>query len=775
MKCIVSLILLLTSLQSAQLILNRYEEKNQSVDIYHLVDAKPIYCHEAYVEGFRKRIVCEIEKPVTIDRRDREDSYFHIRFNDKSIVFDAKNYVKLLPIDEGLIVKETIDHPKIYRHWVIIGSRQRPEILPKEVKQRFNFPIKYAKKMPPYIGSLDLNGVPIRKNKGAIYLSKIEKLYRQKNYKSVMKLADQYKEAVQETFQSEIKLYRLRAMSKLAAQDPGIYDDLLADAKAWIEENPSNEHIPELYMFVVQSYLGKGRIKEGERYLNLLQSGFPDNLYTQRAQLFYADRLYKNKKRRNEALKIYKDVLYATKDLDTASLAALHIANAYIDTMEPQKAEEIFAKVLKSNRKFIREKRKESLEIAERFAKHEHYGIALEIIKLLEKVGDKAFREQVLKMRAYLEEKNGDEAHAIEDYSRYLKLYPQGRYKDFVKKHLDGLMIVREDQNLTKKLTFLNNVLERYKDNEIQKRALEEKVKILFQMKKYREILGLEERLKKHGLGSWTRKSAMQLALDSLKNGRCEATVEMCLDHNLTLERRYDEKLFNCYLKTGMYERAKQLMDQNIASKDLQKKLKWLYLAVRYYKERDSNKKVILTANDVLKLERTLGVNQYDDVLYDMAEAYYNLRQYDDLMLETVKKIEKRFPNDLRNIDLFMKVVRYAQKRKDIMLEVNYAKKVIDLKKRYKVKAYSPKIEILYAHGLQKIGKYKKALSVVLDLLNKPLTDAQKAEVLYLAGELSLALGKQKEAVEFYTKCGEIVKDSAWQKLCAENLEILTQ
>ncbi|MMZ67335.1 hypothetical protein D1872_299140 [compost metagenome] len=109
------------------------------------------------------------------------------------------------------------------------------------------------------------------------------------------------------------------------------------------------------------------------------------------------------------------------------------------------------------------------------------------------------------------------------------------------------------------------------------------------------------------------------------------------------------------------------------------------------------------------------------------------------------------------------------------MLEVNYAKKVIDLKKRYKVKAYSPKIEILYAHGLQKIGKYKKALSVVLDLLNKPLTDAQKAEVLYLAGELSLALGKQKEAVEFYTKCGEIVKDSAWQKLCAENLEILTQ
>ena len=775
MKYIVSLILLLTSLQSAQLILNRYEEKNQSVDIYHLVDVNPIFCHEAYVEGFRKRIVCEIDKMVTIDMRNREDTYFHISFKDKSIVFDAKNYVKLLPIDEGLIVKERIDHPKMYRHWVIIGSRHRPEILQKEVKQRFNFPIKYAKKMPPYIGSLDLNGVPVRKNKGAIYLSKIEKLYRQKKYKSVLKLADQYKKEVHGTFQSEMELYRMRAMSKLAVQDPGIYVDLLADAKAWIEENPSNEHIPELYMFVVQSYLGKGRNKEGERYMKLLQTSFPDNLYTERAQLFYADSLYKNKKRRGEAVKIYKDVLYTTKDLDTASLAALRIANVYLDKMEPKKADEIFAKVLKSNPKFIQLKRKESFEIAERFAKYERYAIALEIVKLLEKADDKAFQEKVLKMRAYLEEKQGDAVHAIEDYSRYLKLYPQGRYKDFVKKHLDGLMIVREDQNLSKKITFLDKVLARYREDDIQKRALEEKVKILFEMKKYREVLGLEEELKNYGLGAWIRKSAMQLAIDALKEGRCEAAVEMSLEHNLTLEGRYDKKLFNCYLKAGVYDRAKELLDKNIASKDLQKKLKWLYLAVRYYKERDSNKKVILTANDVLKLERSLGVKQYDDVLYDMAEAYYNLRQYNDLMLETVKKIEKHFPSDLRNIDLFMKMVRYAQKRKDILLEVNYAKKVIDLQKQYKVKAYSPKIEILYAHGLQKLGKYKKALSVVLDLLNKPLTDTQKAEVLYLAGELSLALGKQKEAVEFYTKCGEIVKDSAWQKLCAENLEILTQ
>jgi tetratricopeptide (TPR) repeat protein len=285
----------------------------------------------------------------------------------------------------------------------------------------------------------------------------------------------------------------------------------------------------------------------------------------------------------------------------------------------------------------------------------------------------------------------------------------------------------------------------------------------------------MQEDLSRYKLTEWLKKSAKALAIKSLKEQKCEFAIDLLSEYNMTIGQKYDEDLFWCYLKSGMFDKAKKIIDQNIDSRDLSKKLKWLYLALQYYKSQDDNKKVILVANDILKLEKSLNKKKYDDVLYDIANAYYNLRDYDDLMLETVKKIEKEFPDYLRNIDLYMKVVHYGQKKKDDLLIVNYAKKVIDLEKKYKVQAYSPQIEILYAHELQKIGKYRGALNVVLDLLTHKLTDAQKAEVLYLAGELSLKLGQKDAATEFYTKCGEIVKDSAWQKLCAENLEILSE
>ncbi len=47
--------------------------------------------------------------------------------------------------------------------------------------------------------------------------------------------------------------------------------------------------------------------------------------------------------------------------------------------------------------------------------------------------------------------------------------------------------------------------------------------------------------------------------------------------------------------------------------------------------------------------------------------------------------------------------------------------------------------------------------------------------MLYIAGKLSLKLGKESESKEFFMKCGEIVDDSSWQKLCAENLKLLDE
>lgn len=776
MKYLIYLIFFLTHSFAAQLTLNRYEENNQSVDIYHLIDSNIISCQQEYGKGFEKIIRCSLSHAVQLDKNHRNDTYFEILFEKNDVIFKAKRYVKILPIDDKLIDKTVVTREKGYHHWVIIGSRYKPEIVEENKRQKFNFPVKYAKKETPYIGALDLNGEPIKNKKSAIYLSKIKKLYGQKKYETILKLIDQYQSHDDNTFYSEIELYKLRVLAGVAKLQREKYEELLGSAIQWIEDNPSNKNIPEVYSYVVKSYLGKGRLKQAEKYLHILTSGFTDNKYTQMAQIFYADTIYKSKKRRKEAQKIYKDVLYATKDLETASVAALKIANSYIDFKEPEKAKKIYAKVLKSNPEFVKENYDESFTLAKRFADNELYDIALDIAYMLEKVKKNTFQDELQKSIGYWEESRGNTEKALQKYTAYLKSFPKGQYKSFVLKHLDTLMIMQSEQNLSKKLSFIDVILQKYEDEEIQKRALEEKAKLLFALGRYDDILKMKEKLHKYKIEKIIKKSAEKIIINALENKQCEKAVVTMRDYNITLPAdRYDEEIFTCYTETGMFTEAKKIAEEKIKTDDLHQKLKWLYLSTKLYKKLDQNKKVILAGNDVLKLSKALGEKKYDDILYDIAEAYYNLREYDDLMLKTVKEIEQRFPEDVRNIDLFIKVVHYAQKRKDLMLQINYAKKVIDLKKRYNVTAYSPRIEIQYIHGLQKIGQYKKALAEDKKLLQKTLNDEQKAEVLYLAGELSIALQRKKDAVSYFTRCGEIVQNSNWQKLCAENLELLIE
>ncbi len=775
MKYLIYLISFTSVLLSSQLVLNRYEESDQSVDVYHLIDNQPIECQKEYGEGFVPLISCILSNPVKIDRTQRNDTYFTISFQNNKVIFKAKAYAKILPVNDKLIDASVVRRQKYYRHWVIIGAKKEPEIFVDRGKKRFNFPLEFTKKAPPYIGSLDLNGEPVKNKKGAIYLAKIKRLYKQKKYDALIKLVEQYESMHRDSFKSDIDLYRLRALAELAAKDLSMYDTLETYATAWIDQNPSSRHITEAYMFLIRSYLGRGRLKLAEKYLQLLKSGFGNDKYTQLAQIYFAETIYKQKKRRKEALKIFKDILFSTKDIHTASVAARDAANAYLDFDEPSKAKTYIEKIIKSNPDFLKEDYQTSFKIAKKFAAFDDYDTALQIAKILQDVNDKQFGDELLKSYAYWEEQKGDREKAIALYNKYLKIYPKGKNKPFVLRHLDMLMLLNEDANLTKKLSFIDQVLKRYTQADIQKRALEEKAKLLIKLKRYDEVLKMQKMLSRYKLDKYVKEAAEKGAEEALGKKACERAVAMIAEHNLTLPAKYDEQLYLCYLDTGKFKDAKKLADHRLQTKNLHEKLHWLYLMSRLYKKLDKNKKVIVVGDDILKLSRMLHEPKYEKILYDIAEAYYNLRNYDDLMLTIVKQIEKKFPNDLRNIDLFMKVIRYAQKKNDVMLQMNYAKKVLDLQKKYHIDTYSPKVDILYAHTLMKTGQNRKALDVVLPLLRRKLNDKEKAEVLYMAGEISLALHKKREAIQFFTKCGEIVQDSSWQKLCAENLQLLTE
>ncbi len=775
MKNLIYLILLFENIFAADLVLNRYEDDGQSIDIYHLVDNKNISCEQEYGIGFEKIIKCKLSDKLKKDISKRQDTYFDIEFNNNEVKFYAKSYVKLLPIDQKLINKELIKKPLYYKHWVIIGAKKEPKILHEKSIKEFNFPITLSKHKTPYISALDLNAEPIKHKKGAIVLSQIKKLYKMKKYKALISKSDEYLKKPHDSFSSDISLFKLRALVNLARLHAQDYTTVSQDASDWIAQNPSNEHIPEVYKYIIESYFARGRLVKGEKYLNILKSAFPNSKDTQQAEIKFADAIYKTKKRRKEALKIYKNVLYSTKDLDTASLSAMEIAKTYLDFKEPGKAKKIVEKVFKSNKIFIQKESTKSYDLAKRFMIYEKYDISIKILRELMKNKKDPNLQSYMKNLALSLEKSGDNDNAINLYTQYIKKYKKGKYIAFAKEHLDGLMINTNENNLTKKMFFLDKLLKKYKQTPLYKNALREKIKLLNKQKDYEKILKLKDTMLENGLGNELNQSMGMYVYDLLDKKECKKAVSLQISYKLKITKNYDEKYYHCLLKTGKYKEALKLSQKYVNSTDLNEKLKWLYLTIKVYKKLDQNKKVVLAGEEVLKLSKILHKNKYEDVLYDIATAYYNLNSYDDLMLRTVQKIEKKFPQNIKNIDLFMKIVRYGEKKKNTMLILNYAKKIIALQKKYKLHVYTPKIEIIYINALKKIGKPKAALQEAKKIRLENLNDIQKAELLYLEGDLSIVLGDKGSAKSYFLQCGEIVEDNAWQKMCAEHLKLLSE
>ena len=79
---------------------------------------------------------------------------------------------------------------------------------------------------------------------------------------------------------------------------------------------------------------------------------------------------------------------------------------------------------------------------------------------------------------------------------KYLKEFPYGDYSDAAVMLRDKILFNLPENNLTKKLDYINKIIKNYQ-GEIAKKALVEKAKILFKMKKYEEILKMEEELEK--------------------------------------------------------------------------------------------------------------------------------------------------------------------------------------------------------------------------------------------------------------------------------------
>ncbi len=761
---------------SGTLTLNLARDNNVTFSVCHIDDTQPFLCKEVLNDLFKKELLCTLSQPITGRTAPLENRFFKIYFKGKSVRIVPKYHCHFYPYSDTFIDDQNVSTSMKQGslHWMIVGFKKRTRLFAKENSNGLDFPITFEHNEVPFIGELDYNLKPVTHKEYADEMERIRGAYRKKQYEEVLDRVERFEQGESNSFIPLAKLYELRAWDKMIETNEAKKLDPMEwveKSKAWIEENPSSEYLAEVYSFVAKGYIKMGRYKEAKGYMKILKDDFSNSSYFFQVKLFEAKR-YEQLKKFTKAITSYRQVLYHTQDVNLASLAALHLTKLYLAKSEYEKAKNLILKVQKANPPILVEQIDFTLSLAEQFADNNESNLSLSLLPVLEK-STKIDNDRMTKDKAYWYEKAGESDKAISIYRYYLEKYADGKYVDFVKEHLDLLALDSSEQNQSKRLAKLNDLMKRYQGKELWKKALLEKSKILVDQKAYEEILKMKNDLQKAGGEKLVQLSAQKLFERDLQNQKCKEAVGLLNDYNITTPDTLKEKLFLCYKQQKDFKRAIREAKTLLKDQNLTKKSQYLYELIQLYAQTGNDKALLLVANDLEKVLKITKEKRYEDYCLKSVPAYAHLKKYEDLMLQEAQKCEKRLGDDVRLLDIYHYIVLYAKSHHLAPMAISYTTKMVTLQKRYHIDTYSPQVDIDLAEALRKEKEYQKALDALLPLLYKTLTDEEKAHVLYLAAYLSEKLGKIKEAKSFYTKCGEIVKNSAWVELCAENMALL--
>lgn len=782
MKNIIYLILVSFHLYGASLTINEAKDHNISYTIMHIKNDLPFVCEMKMQDDFSNKVICtfstDLQKNINTSNR-----HFQVQSNKNQLVITPLKKVDIAPVQKDYVTDNilksntNVNQP----HWLIIGYEGQTPLLQQQLQEPgLDFDVVFKDYGYPFIGTLDLDGLPIVQNDDAKSMVRIREAYEEGRYENVLQLVDNLLERGNNDYNEEAKLYRIRAEDKIAWQSgdsPKIDTEQMSEnCTEWISENPSSKHLPEVLMYLSKIYYKLGRVNKADEYTQILTDTFPNDEHTYLAQIYQADRIFESRKRRKEALGLYEDVLYNTKDLNVASMAASKLTDKYLTINDINAASEFYNKILEANEPYIIDHADDAYAFAKRFADEKAYDMAIKIVgTLLSHKRDDDDHDTMRKDIAYWYELSGNKEAAFGLYKQYLDDFPRGKFRDFIQKRLDKLLLDVDETNRTKKMQNIEKILKEYPSDPVYQKALIEKAVMLIEDNDFKTLFEMEQLLKENNGSKFLQYGASKKIIQDLNAGACKEAIYLYNEYNATVPDTLDVQLYDCLMRVAEYKKALTVTEKNLATDDLEKKAAWMYREIKVQSKLDNNKKLILIAQDLEKLSKILKTDRYDDIVYEKAEAYYNLQNYDDLMLEEVRKIEKNFADNIRNIDLYNKVLRYAKSQNNDLLTAEYAQKIITLQKLHKIDDYSPNVELDRVNALKRLGEYDKALKDDLELLYMELNDTQKANVLYLAGELSLKLGQKSEAREFLLKCGEIVEDNAWQRLCAQSLKLLEE
>ncbi len=793
MKFILLIPFLTFQLYALNIYVNSAKENGLPYAILHIIDKEPVDCQVVHLALDKKNYICQFKKIVKTPIKIKKLRLVNIDFLEKKkefyIKITPKVDSKLIPINEILYKTKEVSREvknKYTKHWTIL-LYNKPPFGKKLQNDGINFPISYGNFLKPHIGPVDLNGAPIAyaKSKDVSYYLDIQKEYKKGDYDGVVKDADRvlrlYPNSI---FKSDMMLYKLRVINESIEKNlsPISNDYTNSDVsnlgKEWIRKFASSENIPRVLLILVENYLRSGSASDVNYFLDILVSEHKDSIYTKKAILRYADSLFaKNKK--DKAIKLYQDVLYSVKDLDIASMAAIKLTKSNISMGKVLEAKNYLLKVLDANKNYLLKDKTASHALSGELAANGLYKIAASINDLLYKNTDKNDREN----RELLLRESGDwyaKANEINKaYARYMdykKLYKDGLYIQEVKKALDALFFKIKETNTTKLAAYYDVLISKY-DNGIRDKAVIEKTKLLLKEKKYEKVLKMQNMLERAvDKNSTVAKDLLDLAatallFENLKTKDCSKVINLVEKYKLDIYKVDDEDtLYKCFLLSARYKKAKMLTVDKIQSKNLSQNFKWLQRTIEVASKLRKFDDIIKYKADLYKLSKILKKKIYASSYRYIFGAYFYKKQYNKA-LDILSELSKKWPKDIKNLDSYIKIVNYASDSRDDLLLIKYAKKIVDMQNKNKLFAFTPKVELLYMGALKRLGRYKDAYKLIVNLSKKPIKSKYSSRIFYELGEISIKLKDTKNAKKYFKKCVSLKTKDSWSSLCKDNLK----
>ena len=730
-----------------------------------------------------KEVICAFTKEPIQKIKHIQNDFFNINSfqkNDTYFISIKPFYkMKLLADIFNLTKDDTVFSAdvKFSKRWTIIGYKKSLPLIKQNNSNSslaIDFPFYLDKDKLPYVGSLDLKGNPVHIKKVADvreYL-KVKKYFYKKNYDTALQTIDDILAKYPHTlFKSELLYYKIKIYNKMKD-----YENVIDYAKKFLHEYSSDDNVPEVLSLMAKAYGEIGQNTDADYFFDRLFSEHKGNVYTQWGYIYKGSMLEASGATK-EAIKYYKQALYSTNNLEVAAAAAYHLTEILM-VNSPKIAAKYAMKIISAKPSYFMEDLKSSINIMNTLANGEEYTTAAAIANTMLKLMGPRYDEyeELLKNRALWLAKTKDKEAALKALNAYLKQFPEGDYSDLIQTVKDGLFFDNEDANVSSKLANYDKLIQEYAGDEIGKRALYEKAKLLLKEKKYASVIDLKDQLVAieenfSDIKNIIKEAAVGLMEESLAKKNCKNVLVIANDYNITLSNSWDDGIYECAMKGGDFQLSKSIVAQNLKSKNIDQRKKWLYRYIKIDFETGNYSELIDVANDLIALIDNIKKSPYKNVYRYLFDAYERLDQKNN-MINTMAKVEEIFGLNYKDIDRYVAMVTLGSEVNDNNMIIKYATKVMKMQKRSNSYAQSPYIEFtLYGAYMDK-NEYMKALDVIRSLDSVKLKKKDRSRQKYLLGMVLNKLWRDAEAKKAYNEAIKADPASAWAKLAKSALEI---